>query len=68
MVSPKFWFVVIRFSGTVSEASAAERKENLLELLKRDSIETIGEPTLAQYNPPWTPPPMRRNEVMVELK
>jgi effector-binding domain-containing protein len=65
---PSKRYAVIRFSGTVSEASAAERKEKLLELLKRDALETIGEPMLAQYNPPWTPPPMRRNEVMVELK
>lgn len=65
---PSRRYAVIRFSGTVSDASAAQMKEKLLELLKRDSIETEGEPMLAQYNPPWTPPPMRRNEVMVELK
>ena len=24
-------------------------------------------PTTALYNPPWTPPFMRRNEIMVEI-
>lgn len=61
-------FAVIRFSGTVSAAKAADMKNKLRELLKRDSIETAGEPMLAQYNPPWTLPPLRRNEVMIELK
>jgi SOUL heme-binding protein len=26
-----------------------------------------GLPTVAQYNPPWTIPPFRRNEILVEL-
>jgi len=60
-------YAAIRFSGSVTDAKAAEKKQQLLEALKRDKIETVGAPLLAQYNPPWTPPPMRRNEVMVEI-
>ncbi len=65
---PAKQFAVIKFSGTVSSRKAIARKQSLLDLLKRDKIETVGEPMLAQYNPPWTPPPMRRNEVLIELK
>ena len=61
-------FAAIRFSGNVSPDEAKEKKQTLSDLLKRDEVETVGEPMLAQYNPPWTPPPMRRNEVLVELK
>lgn len=61
-------YAVVRFSGTASEEKALEMKRRLLEALKRDQRATVGEPMLAQYNPPWTPPFMRRNEVMVELK
>lgn len=61
-------YAVVRFSGTANADKAKEMKNRLLESLKRDQLEVVGEPMLAQYNPPWTPPFMRRNEVMVELK
>jgi DNA gyrase inhibitor GyrI len=60
-------YAVDRFSGTVTDDKAERKKRELLDALKRDKIETLGAPLLAQYNPPWTPPPMRRNEVMVEI-
>lgn len=66
-VAPKR-FAVMRFSGNVSEADAASRKQELRDLVKAAKLETVGEPLLAQYNPPWTPPFMRRNEVLLELK
>ena len=31
------------------------------------TLATIGEPVLAFYNPPWTLPMFRRNEIMLEL-
>lgn len=52
----------------VDAEKAAEMKAKLRELLAKDKVETVGEPLLAQYNPPWTPPPMRRNEVLFEMK
>ena len=65
---PAIRYAVIQFSGRVQEDKAEEMKQLLLDLMKRDNLETEGKPLLAQYNPPWTPPPMRRNEVMVALK
>ncbi|MBI5091879.1 MAG: heme-binding protein [Candidatus Hydrogenedentes bacterium] len=60
-------YAVNRFSGTATQDKAAKKKQDLLDALKRDKIEAVGAPLLAQYNPPWTPPLMRRNEVMVEI-
>ena len=64
---PERRYAVLRFSGRVNEARAEKMKAALLELLERDNLQPAGEPSLAQYNPPWTPPPMRRNEILVQI-
>jgi len=64
---PSKHYAVNHFSGTVTDDKAAMKKQELLDALKRDKLEAVGVPLLAQYNPPWTPHPMRRNEVMVEI-
>lgn len=64
---PSKTYAVCRFSGWVGESKAEKKKKEFAETLARDKRETVGEPILAQYNPPWTPPFMRRNEILVEL-
>ncbi len=60
-------YAVIRFSGWVQEEKSDKMKNQLVEMLKRDGLATAGEPLVAQYNPPWTLPFLRRNEIWVEL-
>jgi hypothetical protein len=43
-------------------------RKKLLAALARDKIGTQGNPSYAGYNAPWTPPWMRRNEVLIEIK
>jgi SOUL heme-binding protein len=57
----------ITFSGYATEDKIKENTEKLLSALKRDGIHVQSAPQIALYNPPWTPPFMRRNEVMVEI-
>lgn len=57
---------VLRFSGLVGEEKSAKKTVELLAWLKSKNISPIGTPELARYNPPWTLPFLRRNEVMVE--
>jgi len=57
---------VLRFSGLAGEEKAAKKTAELLDWLKSKNISPIGTPELARYNPPWTLPFLRRNEVMVE--
>ncbi len=45
-----------------------EKSRQLLNWLKTQPIETIGKPQLARYNPPWTRPFLRRNEILQEIK
>ena len=61
-------FVTIRFSGTSSDENLAKHKKLLVEFIKTNSISVTGTSKYAFYNPPWTLPLMRRNEVMFEVQ
>lgn len=65
---PKKRYAALKFSGWVDEKKAVAKKRELAGALERNKLETVGEPMLAQYNPPWTPPFMRKNEILIELK
>ena len=65
---PAKQFVVIRFSGTKSDANVEEHEEKLMKYVQSKNILVIGSPKYAFYNPPWTLPFMRRNEVMIEIQ
>ena len=65
---PAKQFVVIRFSGTNSDANVEEHEEKLMKYVQSKNISVIGSPKYAFYNPPWTLPFMRRNEVMIEIQ
>lgn len=58
---------VITFSGYSTEEIIAEKTAILLNALQRDGLAVRSVPRIALYNPPWTPPFMRRNEVMVDV-
>lgn len=58
----------IRFSGWATAQRVADHTEKLQDVLGQQGIETVGAPFLMQYNPPMTPPMMRRNEVGIELR
>jgi len=65
---PETRYAVLSFSGRVPEKRAAEKKAELAQKLAADGYTAIGEPILCQYNPPWTPPFMRKNEVWIEVE
>ncbi|MDS0295091.1 SOUL family heme-binding protein [Halogeometricum luteum] len=58
---------VKRFSWRATDRRAANAEESLRATLEREGVEPRGEATLLQYNDPYTPPFMRRNEVAVEV-
>ena len=61
-------FVVIRFAGFGSDSNIEKHKIILLDYIKDNNIKYHGSPKYAFYNPPWTLPIMRRNEVMFEIE
>jgi len=64
---PKEKYVVIVFSGLVRESSYAEKAELLSNYLEENSFKQQGAIKIARYNPPWTLPFFRRNELMVRI-
>jgi effector-binding domain-containing protein len=60
-------FAVITFSGFGSSSAVEAKTSQLKKFIADRKLETTGEPLLAFYNPPWTLPFFRRNEIMLEL-
>jgi hypothetical protein len=60
-------FVAIKFSGIASNEAIEQRTRELQRYAADHKLSTIGDPLLAFYNPPWTLPFFRRNEIMLEL-
>ncbi len=65
--APAYTAAVIQFSGWASAEKADENWQQLQHFLIAEGIDITGEPTLNQYNPPWTLPYMRRNEIIVPV-
>lgn len=64
---PARTLAVIRFSGWATRGKIARNSKKLFKILKQYGIEPASGTTLNQYNPPWTPPFLRRNEISVEI-
>ncbi|MFO7541769.1 MAG: heme-binding protein [Thiobacillus sp.] len=60
-------FAVIRFSGMAGEDSLKRHTEELHEFITAKELKSLSAPTYAFFNPPWTLPFSRRNEVMLEI-
>jgi hypothetical protein len=60
-------FVAITFSGFATNEAIETRTDELRRYASSHKLSTTGDPLLAFYNPPWTLPFFRRNEVMLEL-
>ncbi len=59
--------VVIRFSGFNTNKNINSHREKLLKYIADHRLSVVCAPTTAFYNPPWTLPFLRRNEIMFEL-
>ena len=64
---PTTRYAVIRFSGMGSEGSLKSHTKRLTDFLGAKKFTPLSPPTYAFYNPPWTLPFLRRNEVLVEI-
>ncbi|WP_255533571.1 heme-binding protein [Polynucleobacter sp. es-MAR-4] len=59
---------VINFSGFYNAEKVQEKTQALRDWMQQKNLKPAGEPQFARYNPPWTLPFMRRNEVMIRVQ
>ena len=64
---PKEKYAVIVFSGLVRESSYLEKEKLLNQFIEEKKLKTSGKIKIARYNPPWTLPFFRRNELMIKV-
>ena len=58
---------VFTYSGSWSESRYLEKLSEFQEELKKNNIQTIGEPILARFNSPFQLWFLRRNEIWIEI-
>ncbi len=61
-------FAVVRFSGGRSDAMESEKLALLKSWIVSKGLVVEGEPVCGYFDPPWTLPLLRRNEVMLRVE
>jgi hypothetical protein len=65
---PAHLAAVAEFGGRLSADGAARVQAELASWIERQGLTAIGEPIVAQYDPPWKPGFVRHNEIMVVVE
>jgi hypothetical protein len=60
-------FAVFGFPGSRSAPSEAKALARLREWMEARKLATSAQPVFGYFDPPWTPPFLRRNEVMLRV-
>jgi hypothetical protein len=64
---PAAKFAAFTYSGRRTDSNEADALAKLRAWMEKKSLHAEGEPVFAYYDPPWTLPFMRRNEVMLRV-
>ena len=65
---PEETVAVRRFSGSISSRAVASQTAQLMRTLRENGFEPAGTPAAWFYDPPWTLPALRRNEIAVPVE
>lgn len=65
---PEQMTAAIVFSGFAGEGKVKAKTEALLAWMAGRGLEPVSTPQLARYNPPWTLPIFRRNEILIACR
>jgi len=58
----------ITFSGFYNDQKVEEKTQELESWIKSKNLQTAGAARFARYNPPWTLPFLRRNEILIDIR
>lgn len=61
-------FAVLRFSGRLDDSTRRDAEQRLRQWMSAQELNPDGDAESAGYDPPWTPGPFRRNEVLVRIQ
>ena len=64
---PSKYFIVHKYSGFNTVSRVQAKTDEAVEWAIKRSYKIIGTPQLSRYDPPWTLPMFRRNEIMIEI-
>ena len=64
---PGKYFAVQTYSGFNTLARVQRKTDETVAWAGKRSLKVIGTPQISRYDPPWTLPIFRRNEIMVEI-
>ena len=64
---PEKFVAVLKYSGFNTTAKVQRLSDEALAWCNTKGMKILGLPQLARYDPPWTLPMFRRNEIMVEI-
>jgi hypothetical protein len=64
---PQNRVAVVRYSGSSNENAIEQKTIQLKQWIAANDLTPVSEPRWAGYNPPWTLPFLRRNEVMMDV-
>jgi hypothetical protein len=64
---PSKYFIVHKYSGFNTVSRVQAKTDEAVEWATKRSYKIIGTPQLSRYDPPWTLPMFRRNEIMIEI-
>ncbi len=65
---PAQYTAVLMFSGLARPHTVDAQMRVLLDWMAQRELEPLNAPQLARYNPPWTLPFLRRNEILIDYR
>ena len=65
---PSGRYAVIQFSGRSDEKLSSEKEGLLRRWMKEKGLLAVERAEIAGYDPPWTPGPLRKNEVLIRVE
>jgi len=61
------YFVVLKYSGFNTQSKVQAKSLEASDWTRKKNLKILGAPQLSRYDPPWTLPMLRRNEIMIEV-